>query len=120
MAALFSLPNGIPASFYLHNFQNEKLTDNILVSHPFPFHRPLVRLTFPQSNGGRITHDEATADVVLTTSRDEYKSLKDQYAISRKTYVRFSGFVDRCINSRKFQLAPLVEKGVPGRQPRSR
>ncbi|KAH9958519.1 hypothetical protein BGW80DRAFT_1374592 [Lactifluus volemus] len=100
MVALFSLPNGIPASFYLHNFQNENLTD-----------KSWYFILFLFSNGGRITHDEDTADVVLTTSRDEYKSLKDRYAISRKTM---------CINSRRFQLAPLVEKGVPGRKLTSR
>ncbi|KAI0255188.1 hypothetical protein BJV78DRAFT_1329928 [Lactifluus subvellereus] len=99
---LFSLPNGDPALFHLYNFQNEQLTNNVI------------------GNGGLITDDGDTADVILTTSRDEYKSLKDRYAVSRKTYVRLSGFVDRCIYSRRFQLAPIIEKGVPGRKPGSR
>jgi hypothetical protein len=74
-----------------------------------------------QEHGGRITDDDDDdADVILTTSREEYISLKDKYAISRKTHVRLSGFVDRCINARRFQLAPIVEKGVPGRKPMSR
>jgi len=31
-----------------------------------------------------------------------------------------SGFVDRCVHSGRFQLAPIVEKGVPGRKLGSR
>ncbi|KAH9961016.1 hypothetical protein BC827DRAFT_349894 [Russula dissimulans] len=31
-----------------------------------------------------------------------------------------SGFVDRCVDSRRFQLAPIAEKGVPGRRLASR
>jgi hypothetical protein len=72
--------------------------------------------TLRQEHGGRITDDDGDADVILTISRGEYTSLKDKYAISRKTHVRLSGFVDRCINARRFQLAPVVEKGVPGRK----
>ncbi len=74
----------------------------------------------PQEHGGRITDEDDDADVVLTISRKEYTILKDKYAVSRKTHVRLSGFVDRCINARRFQLAPVVEKGVPGRKPMSR
>jgi hypothetical protein len=74
----------------------------------------------PQEHGGRITDDDSAADVILTIRPNEYKHMKDKYAVSRKTYVRMSGFVDRCINARRFQLAPVVEKGVPGRRPGSR
>ena len=73
-----------------------------------------------QEHGGRITDDDNDADVILTKSREEYLSLKDRYAVSRKTHVRLSGFVDRCINARRFQLAPIVEKRVPGRKLLSR
>jgi hypothetical protein len=73
-----------------------------------------------QEHGGRITDDDSTADVVLTIRPNEYKYMKDKYAISRKTYVRMSGFVDRCISARRFQLAVVVEKGVPGRRLGSR
>jgi hypothetical protein len=73
-----------------------------------------------QEHGGQVTDDVADADVILTRSRDEYKSLKDQYAISRKTHVRVSGFVDRCIEENDFVLAPIAaRKGVPGRIPGS-
>ena len=76
---------------------------------------------FSQEHGGRITNNDATADVVLTLSRDEYKSLKDRYAISQKTHVRMSGFVDRCLDSRRFQLAPpIAAKAMSGRRPGSR
>lgn len=73
-----------------------------------------------QEHGGRITDDDDDADVILTISREKYISLKDKYTISRKTHVRMSGFVDRCINARRFQLAPIVEIGVPGRKLMSR
>ncbi|KAI0294258.1 hypothetical protein B0F90DRAFT_1757693 [Multifurca ochricompacta] len=99
---LLSLPGGEPALFFLHNFENDELTKRIF------------------DHGGRVTDNDATADVILTTRQDEYKSLKDRYAISKKTYVRMSGFVDRCINSRRFQLAPIADKGVVGRRPGAR
>ncbi|KAI9452672.1 hypothetical protein F5148DRAFT_1330937 [Russula earlei] len=102
LTKLFSLPNGDSVSFLLHNFENVDLTKRIIL------------------HGGRITDRDHTADVILTISRDEYRSLKDRYAISRKTHVRMSGFVDRCVNSRRFRLAPVVEKGVPGRRRGSR
>ena len=38
---LFSLPNGDPALFHLHNFQNEQLTNNVIVSSA------VVTLSFP-------------------------------------------------------------------------
>jgi hypothetical protein len=115
---LFLLPNGVPASFHLHNFQNQQLSKKLKVSFP-PFLSSLS-LTPSQRHGGRITDNADAADVILTTSRDEYKSLKDRYAVSPRTYVRLSGFVDRCIHSRRFQLAPLVKTGVPGRKLGSR
>jgi len=77
-------------------------------------------IIFRQEHGGQVTDDEATADVILTRSRDEYKSLKDRYAVSRKTHVRVSGFVDRCIYARRFVLVPVPGKGVPGRIPGAR
>ncbi|KAH9978448.1 hypothetical protein BJV74DRAFT_859231 [Russula compacta] len=102
LTKLLTLPNGEPASFLLHDFENVDLAKRVI------------------EHGGRITNNDATADVVLTLSRDEYKSLKDRYAVSHKTHVRMSGFVDRCLDSRRFQLAPVAAKAVPGRRPGSR
>jgi hypothetical protein len=99
---LFLLPNGEPASFLLHNFESVGLTKKIIV------------------HGGQITDFDTAADVILTKSRSEYTSLKDRYAISRKAHVRLSGFVDRCIDSRRFQLEPIIVKGLQGRRPMSR
>ena len=118
---LFSLPNGEPAFFLLHGFENVDLTKRILVSSWLDFLQgSWFKYVTPQEHGGRITDDDDDADVVLTISREEYLSLKDRYAISRKTHVRMSGFVDRCIDARRFQPAPVFEKGVPGRRPASR
>ena len=117
---LFSLPSGEPAFFLLHNFENVDLTKRILVSSCVDFTGTWFKYVTPQEHGGRITDDDDDADVVLTISREEYLSLKDRYAISRKTHVRMSGFVDRCIDARRFQLVPVFEKGVPGRRPASR
>ncbi|KAF8268500.1 hypothetical protein EI94DRAFT_1152211 [Lactarius quietus] len=78
-------------------------------------------MIFPQEHGGQVTDDEAAADVILTRSRDEYKYLKDRYAVSRKTHVRMSGFVDRCIDANWFVLEPVLGKGVlRGRKPGAR
>jgi hypothetical protein len=117
---LFSLPNEEPATFLFHNFENAGLTKRILVSSSLALSQTLGLDALRQEHGGRITDDDDDADVILTISREEYISLKDKYAISRKTHVRLSGFVDRCINARRFQLAPIVEKRVPGRKPMSR
>ncbi|KAH8980387.1 hypothetical protein EDB86DRAFT_2980409 [Lactarius hatsudake] len=99
---LFSLPDGKPALFLLHDFDDPNLADRIA------------------EHGGQVTDDETTADVILTRSRDVYRSLKDRYAISRKTHVRVSGFVDRCIYAHRFVLVPTPGKGVPGRIPGAR
>jgi hypothetical protein len=96
------------------------LTKRIFVSSRLALSKALGLDAKRQEHGGRITDDDDDADVILTISREKYISLKDKYAISRKTHVRLSGFVDRCINARRFQLAPTVEKGVPGRQLMSR
>ena len=114
------LPNGEPATFLLYNFENVNLTKRIFVSSWLTLSQTFGLDALRQEHGGRITHDDDDADVILTTSREEYISLKDKFAISRKTHVRLSGFVDRCINARRFQLAPIVDKGVPGRKPISR
>ncbi|KAI9452001.1 hypothetical protein BJY52DRAFT_1295471 [Lactarius psammicola] len=102
LTKLFSLPDGKPALFLLYDFDDTNLAERIA------------------EHGGRVTDDEAFADVILTRSRDEYKSLKDRYAVSRKTHVRVSGFVDRCIYARRFVLVPIPGKGVPGRIPGAR
>ncbi|KAH9018149.1 hypothetical protein EDB85DRAFT_2013370 [Lactarius pseudohatsudake] len=99
---LFSLPDGKPALFLLHDFDDPNLAERIA------------------EHGGQVTDDETTADVILTRSRDVYRSLKDRYAISRKTHVRVSGFVDRCIYAHRFVLVPTPGKGVPGRIPGAR
>ncbi|KAI9436177.1 hypothetical protein H4582DRAFT_1964883 [Lactarius indigo] len=99
---LFSLPDGKPALFLLHDFDDPNLVERIT------------------DYGGQVTNDETTADVILTRSRDVYRSLKDRYAISRKTHVRISGFVDRCIYADRFVLVPTPGKGVPGRIPGAR
>jgi hypothetical protein len=117
---LFSLPNEQPATFLFHNFENADLTKRIFASSSFTLSQTLGLDVLPQEHGGRITDDDNDADVILTISREDYISLKDKYAISRKTHVRLSGFVDRCINARRFQLAPIVEKRVPGRKLMSR
>jgi hypothetical protein len=117
---LFSLPNGEHATFLFHNFENADLTNRIFVSFRLASSQILDSDALRQEHGGRITDNDDDADVILTISREEYISLKDKYAISRKTHVRLSGFVDRCINARRFQLAPIVEKGVPGRKLMSR
>jgi hypothetical protein len=117
---LFLLPNGEPASFFLHNFENVGLTKKIIVSYWLAFSWVLGSDALRQVHGGLITVVDTSADVILTKSRTEYGSLKDRFAISRKTHVRLSGFVDRCIDSHRFQLEPIVEKGVPGRRPMSR
>jgi hypothetical protein len=113
---LFLLPNGEPAAFLIYNFENADLTKRIFVSSWLTLSQTFGLDALRQEHGGRITDDDDDADVILTTSREEYISLKDKYAISRKTHVRLSGFVDRCINARRFQLAPIVDKGVPGRK----
>ncbi|KAH9162598.1 hypothetical protein EDB89DRAFT_633349 [Lactarius sanguifluus] len=99
---LFSLPDGKPALFLFHDFDDPNLEERIA------------------EHGGQVTDDETTADVILTRSRDVYRSLKDRYAISRKTHVRVSGFVDRCIYAHRFVLVPTPGKGVPGRIPGAR
>ena len=114
------LPNEEPATFLFHNFENEDLKKRIFVSPWLALSQMPRSDPLPQEHGGRITDDDDDADVVLTMSREEYISLKDKYAISQKTHVRLSGFVDRCINARRFQLVPIVEKGVPGRKLMSR
>ena len=96
------------------------MTKRIFVSFWLALSQTLGSDALRQEQGGRITDDDDEADVILTISREEYISLKDKYAISWKTHVRLSGFVDRCINARRFQLAPIVEKGVPGRKLMSR
>ncbi|KAF8261912.1 hypothetical protein EI94DRAFT_1833088 [Lactarius quietus] len=103
LTKLFSLPGGKPALFLLHGFDNPNLVERI------------------DEHGGQVTDDEAAADVILTRSRDEYKYLKDRYAVSRKTHVRMSGFVDRCIDANRFVLEPVLGKGVlRGRKPGER
>ncbi|KAH9059268.1 hypothetical protein EDB87DRAFT_798836 [Lactarius vividus] len=99
---LFSLPDGEPALFLLYDFDDQNLAERIA------------------EHGGQVTDDETTADVILTRSRDVYRSLKDRYAISRKTHVRVSGFVDRCIYAHRFVLVPTPGKEVPGRIPGAR
>src|SRR6266852_1458534 len=116
----FSLPNGEPATFLLHNFENVDLTKRIIVSSWLALSQTLRLDALRQEHGGLITDVDDDADVILTISREEYMFSKDKYAISRKTNVSRSGFVDRCIKARRFQLAPIVEKGVPGRKLMSR
>lgn len=100
---------------------NAGWTKRIFVSSSLALSQMLGLDASRQDHGGRITDDNKDADVILTISREEYISLKDKYAISRKTHVRLSGFVDRCINvHRWFQLVPIVEKRVPGHKLMSR
>lgn len=75
---------------------------------------------FLQDHGGRITDNEADADVILTRSREEYRSLKDRYAVSKDIHVRMSGYVDRCVDAQRFVLAPIPGKRLPGRVPGAR
>jgi hypothetical protein len=78
-------------------------------------------IIFPQEHGGAVTDDDADVDVILTRSRDAFKSLKDRYAASKKTHARMSGFVDRCIEANRFVLAaPIPVKGLRGRIPGAR
>src|SRR6266853_4856829 len=52
--ALFSLPNGEPASFLLHNFENADLTRRIIVSSSLLFYTCLVRT--PSTGAGWSDH----------------------------------------------------------------
>ena len=117
---LFSFPNEQPATFLFHNFENADLTKRVLVSSSFSLSQPLGLDVLRQEHGGHITYDDEYADVILTISREEYIYLKDKYVISRKTHVRFSGFVDECINARRFRLTPIAPKRTPGRRLMSR
>jgi hypothetical protein len=77
-------------------------------------------IIFLQEHGGRVTDDDAAAGVILTRSRDAFRSLKDRYAASKKAHVRMSGFVDRCIDANRFVLTPVPVKRLPGRIPGAR
>ena len=117
---LFSFLNEQPAIFLFHNFENADKYALCQARISLILSQTLGLDVLRQEHGGRLAYDDNDADVILTISREEYIFLKDKYAISRKTHVHLSGFVDRCINARRFQLAPIVPERVRGRKIMSR
>lgn len=75
-----------------------------------------------QRHGGQIVDDERIANVLLVDEQEDIAFLRLRYYSSRELYrlaiyVEPHGFVQSCIQSRKYQHVGPVKRGMPGRAP---